>query len=93
MIFANVSFPACVPEIFGGIRTAFASAWGLAAIAELLGALRGVGRALIAFWGVFDVAAMMASILWLGIIATVLDALIVALRRYATRWSSARGEA
>ena len=92
MIFTDIVFPACVPELFGGIRTAFASAWGLAAIAELLGALRGVGRALIAFWGVFDVAAMMAAILWLGIIATVLDGLIVALRRYVTRWSLVRGD-
>lgn len=87
-----VSLPACVPELFGGLRTAFGSAWGLAAIAELLGALRGIGRVIIASWGVFDVTIMMAGILWLGIIAMLLDAGIVALRNYVTRWSDNRSE-
>lgn len=85
--FWRVSLPAAVPELFGGIRTAFGAAWGLAAIAELLGALRGIGRVIIASWGVYDVTIMMAGILWLGIIAMILDALIVAARAYLTRWA------
>jgi ABC-type nitrate/sulfonate/bicarbonate transport system permease component len=90
--FWQVSLPACVPELFGGLRTAFGSAWGLAAIAELLGALRGIGRVIIASWGVFDITIMMAGILWLGIIAMLLDAGIIALRNYVTRWSDSKGE-
>jgi len=85
--FRQVSLPACIPELFGGIRTAFGSAWGLAAIAELLGALRGIGRVIIASWGVFDITIMMAGILWLGVIAMLMDAGIVAIRGYVTRWS------
>jgi taurine transport system permease protein len=81
-----------VPELFGGFRTAFGSAWGLAAIAELLGALRGIGRVIIASWGVFDITIMMAGILWLGIIAMIIDAGIVALRGYVTRWSDTQSE-
>lgn len=90
--FWQVSLPACVPELFGGVRNAFGTAWGLAAIAELLGALRGIGRVIIASWGVFDVTIMMAGILWLGIIAMGLDAGIVAFQRYMTRWAAVKGE-
>lgn len=85
--FWRVSLPACVPELFGGLRTAFGAAWGLAAIAELLGALRGIGRVIITSWGVYDVTIMMAGILWIGVIAMVLDAAIVALRSAMTRWA------
>lgn len=90
--FWQVSLPACIPELFGGLRTAFGSAWGLAAIAELLGALRGIGRVIIASWGVFDITIMMAGILWLGIIAMIIDAGILAIRGYVTRWSDTKSE-
>ena len=52
----NVSFPAAVPQIFGGIRIALAAAWGLAAITELLGSVEGIGRVIIATWGMYDLA-------------------------------------
>ena len=35
--------PATVPELIGGFRIALAGAWGLEAIAELLGAQHGIG--------------------------------------------------
>jgi ABC-type nitrate/sulfonate/bicarbonate transport system permease component len=91
-VFRRVTVPATVPELFGGLRTAFASAWGLAAIAELMGALYGVGRVIIATWGVYDVTAMLAGILWLGIIAMALDALLVLGRGWVLRWSDAKGD-
>jgi ABC-type nitrate/sulfonate/bicarbonate transport system permease component len=85
--------PAVMPELFGGLRTALGAGWGLAAIAELLGALHGVGRVIIATWAVYDVAAMMAGILMLAIIAMVVDALVVLLRRWVTRWADIKGNA
>lgn len=90
--FWQVALPACIPELFGGLRTAFGSAWGLAAIAELLSALKGIGRVIIASWGVFDITIMMAGILWLGIIAMLLDAGIVVLRNHLVRWADTKSE-
>lgn len=86
-VFTKVCFPAAIPEIFGGIRTAFATAWGLAAIAELLGTKWGVGRLIITLWTVYDATSMIAIVLMLGLIAMALDALIVLLRIWMTRWA------
>jgi ABC-type nitrate/sulfonate/bicarbonate transport system permease component len=88
-----VVLPGVLPELFGGFRTALGAAWGLATIAELLGALHGVGRVIIATWAVYDIAAMMAAILMLALIATVLDSTVMALRRWVTRWADSRGDA
>jgi ABC-type nitrate/sulfonate/bicarbonate transport system permease component len=89
LVFAAVVLPGVTPELFGGLRTALGAAWGLAAIAELLGALHGIGRVIIATWGVYDIAAMMAGILMIAVIAAVLDAGVVLLRQWMTRWAEA----
>jgi ABC-type nitrate/sulfonate/bicarbonate transport system permease component len=88
LAFRQVIVPAMLPEAFGGIRVAFASAWGLAAVSELLGARFGVGRVIVTLATVYDVAGMMALILLLSLLAIVIDALIVLLRAYLTRWSA-----
>jgi ABC-type nitrate/sulfonate/bicarbonate transport system permease component len=90
-IFRKVVMPAALPEIFGGIRVAFASAWGLACIAELLGARFGVGRVIVSLSAVNDVESMVAIIVLVGLLAVVLDGLIVALRAYVTRWAATTG--
>ena len=90
-IFRKVVLPAALPEIFGGIRIAFASAWGLACIAELLGARFGVGRVIVSLSAVNDVAGIVALIILVGLVAVVIDGLIVALRAYVTRWAATAG--
>jgi ABC-type nitrate/sulfonate/bicarbonate transport system permease component len=87
--FAQVSLPAALPEIFGGIRTALSAAWGISAIAELLGAEYGVGRVIISLWGVYDNTGMLALLLLLGLIAVIVDMMLLGLREYLTRWSDA----
>jgi ABC-type nitrate/sulfonate/bicarbonate transport system permease component len=89
LIFRSVMLPAVVPEVFGGLRIAFAAAWGLEAISELLGAQAGAGRAIYALSAVFDLTGVMAIILLLGIMALVFDVLLLRLRQYLTRWSEA----
>jgi ABC-type nitrate/sulfonate/bicarbonate transport system permease component len=86
--FARVVLPAIVPELFGGIRVAFGASWGLAAIAELLGAEFGVGRVIVSLAAVYDVTGMMAVVLLLGVIALLLDGLIVLLKAGLTRWAA-----
>jgi len=86
--FRKVIVPAALPEAFGGLRVAFSAAWGLAAIAELLGAQFGVGRAIVSLAAVYDVTGILALILLVGLCALVLDGLLVLLRAYLTRWSA-----
>lgn len=86
--FRKVILPAMMPEVFGGIRVAFASAWGLACIAELLGARFGVGRVIVSLSAVNDVVSITALIVLVGLLAVVIDGLIVALRAYVTRWAA-----
>ncbi|WP_445505152.1 ABC transporter permease [Microvirga sp. G4-2] len=84
--FFFVMLPASLPEIFGGIRVALGSAWGLAAITELLGSQSGIGRVIISAWGVSDIALMLAGLLWLCGIALGVDAILMGVRRYVLRW-------
>ncbi|MEQ8967512.1 MAG: ABC transporter permease subunit [Azospirillaceae bacterium] len=88
LVFHRVSLPAALPEMFGGIRIAFAASWGLTAIAELLGAQSGAGRAILSLSAVYDVTGMMAVILLLGIVALIMDGLIVMAKAWLTRWSA-----
>ena len=87
VIFTRVILPGTVPEIFGGLRVAFAAAWGLAAIAELLGSRYGVGYAVLTFESVYDISNIVAIIIYLGVLALIMDWLIVRVRTLATRWA------
>ena len=90
--FLSVRLPGALPEIFGGLRIAFAAAWGLAAVTEMLGGQFGSGRALVALRSVYDLTGIMAVVLLLAIFAIVLDSFIVAARLYVLRWArAARG--
>lgn len=86
MTFTRVIMPAAVPELFGGLRIALGAGWGLAAITELLGSDRGIGRIIISTWMVQDPTTMLAGLILLSFIAVLADALLMALRRRTTRW-------
>ena len=83
----DVLIPGTVPQILGGIRIALAGAWGLEAIAELLGSRYGVGYAILTFESVYDLASIMTIILLLGLIALIMDWLIGRARAWLTRWA------
>lgn len=91
MIYRRVSLPGCVPELFGGFRTALSAAWGLTAITELLGTDRGLGRVILTTWGVEDMTSMMGGLFLLSLVAILADALLMELRRRATRWTANLG--
>lgn len=89
LIFRRIHLPGGVPEMTGGFRIALAGAWGLAGIAELLGAQQGAGF-LIKFYGsAFVVDGMLAVIVLLGLIALVVDRIVVEATGYLTSWSEA----
>ncbi len=89
--FFSVRLPGAMPEIFGGLRIAFSAAWGLAAVTEMLGGQYGSGRVIVALRSVYDLTAIMAVVLLLGVFAILLDAAILMLRAYVLRWAVAPG--
>lgn len=90
-LFRRIMVPAALPEVVGGIRIALAAAWGLAAIAELLGAQFGVGRVIVSLTAVYDVESIMALVLLLSGFAVLMDLLVLAGRAWATRWMPREG--
>ncbi len=79
-----------LPEVFGGIRIALAGAWGLEAIAELLGSTAGIGKVIQALASATDVPTIMAAVLALAAVAVGFDALVAGVFGIITRWRPAR---
>ena len=75
-----------LPEVFGGMRIALAGAWGLEAVAELLGAPAGIGKVIQALASATDVPTIMASIISLACVAVLFDAVVASLFGVITRW-------
>lgn len=85
-IFRWIYLPASIPEFLGGFRIALAGAWGLAAIAELLGAQQGAGFLIKFFASAFRLDAMVAVVVLIGAVAIIFDAVVVLVGKYLTRW-------
>jgi ABC-type nitrate/sulfonate/bicarbonate transport system permease component len=78
-----------VPQILGGVRIALAGAWGLEAIAELLGSQHGIGKIVQVLAGSTDILGIFAALLVLGVVAVVFDALAALLFAHLAGWSVA----
>ncbi len=92
-IFRWVYLPGTVPEIAGGFRIALAGAWGLGVLVEVLGIQIGGGH-LIDIWrfalGLIEApSALVALIMFFGVLAVVVDGILVVIIRFITRWSEA----
>lgn len=83
----DVLVPGTVPEILGGIRIALAGAWGLEAIAELLGLPNGIGKIIQVLSQQTDAEGIMAALVFLGAVAVLFDGLTANAFRWLTRWS------
>src|SRR5258708_31750043 len=85
----DILVPGTVPAILGGIRIALAGAWGLEAIAELLGAQYGIGKIVQVLAGATDVEGIFAALIVLGVVAVVFDALAGLAVSQIAAWSVA----
>ncbi len=85
----DILVPAAVPEMLGGFRIALAGAWGLEAVAELLGSQSGMGKVLEVLAGATDAQGILATLLALGAAAMIADALAAALIARFAAWSAA----
>ena len=83
----TVLLPGVVPETLAGLRIALAFAWGLETYAETLGAPSGSGQGLVILANIDNVAGILSSILLIGIVALLADALLLLGSRAVTRWS------
>jgi NitT/TauT family transport system permease protein len=86
----KIVLPSCIPAIIIGIRTAIGLGVMVVVAAEMLGAESGVGYRLMQARSQFDTAALMASIIGLGLLALLLDrafefAVETLLPRYSTK--------
>ncbi len=87
----TVVLPAMVPEVVGGIRVALAFSWGIEVVAELLGAQNGIGHDFVLLTTVLQVDEIMASIIWISLIAAIVDLIYVAGTGRMTRWVAREG--
>ena len=87
----DLLLPGTLPEILGGVRIALAGAWGLEAIAELLGAQRGIGKLIESITGASDVESLFAALILLGITAVLFDVVVAFGFARLTRWRGGRG--
>jgi ABC-type nitrate/sulfonate/bicarbonate transport system permease component len=85
--FRTVVLPAIVPELVGGIRVAFAAAWGLEIVVELLGSPAGIGTLFAYLVPLLRADLIIALIVWVTLLAVALDqCVLVPLVRWSTRW-------
>ncbi len=85
----DVLIPGTMPQILGGVRIALAGAWGLEAIAELLGSQQGIGKIVQVLAGSIDMQGIFAALVLLGLVAIIFDALAALLFSYVAGWSVA----
>ena len=85
-IFIHVIFPACLPEIFVGLRTALGVAYTTLVAAEMVAAKSGIG------WMVLDASNYLRSdiifvgIIIMGITGILLDRLIQFIEKKVVPW-------
>ena len=85
-VFRTVTVPAVIPEIVGGLRVSIGVAWGLQVIAELVGSQYGVGIAILMMVPRMMTAEIIATVLWVALIAFIFDVLFLAIVNRLTSW-------
>ncbi|MDT7729617.1 MAG: hypothetical protein QOI21_6193 [Actinomycetota bacterium] len=85
-----VVLPAAMPKIFAGLRLSLAVSLILMVVSELVGALNGIGFALLFAQRQYEIVAMWAWIVLLGILGYGFNALLLAVERRVLAWQPAR---
>jgi ABC-type nitrate/sulfonate/bicarbonate transport system permease component len=82
----TIVVPAFIPELVGGARVALGFAWGVEVVAELLGSESGIGHDFVLLSVTLQVDEIIAGIIWISLIAAVVDRLYLLSTAYFTRW-------
>ena len=82
----KVIIPSLLPAMSGPIRVACGWSWGLVIVAELLGAHSGIGRILNAFIALLATDLVVVGILWVLLLALVMEFIVDRCFKYLLRW-------
>jgi ABC-type nitrate/sulfonate/bicarbonate transport system permease component len=85
-IYWTVVLPGIVPELVGGLRVVIATTWGIDVVAELMGAEFGVGRVFGVLGPMLAATTIVATILWVTLVAVATDVVFMVVARRLTRW-------
>jgi ABC-type nitrate/sulfonate/bicarbonate transport system permease component len=86
-VFYTVALPSAIPYIFAGLRVALAVSWATLVAAELIAAQAGLGYLLQEGSQFFQTDLVMVVIVFIGILATLMDQCLRIVQRRVTRWS------
>lgn len=82
----GVVLPAAGPKIFAGLRISLAHALILMVVSEMIGATNGIGYQLVYAQRQFDFPGLWASMVLLGVLGYLLNALLLGVQQRALRW-------
>ena len=85
-IFRDVLIHACMPEILSSARVSIAFSWGLVVVAELVGGRYGIGRVISFMEPLLLINQLIAVIIWVALVAILLDILLMKLSKILLRW-------
>jgi ABC-type nitrate/sulfonate/bicarbonate transport system permease component len=85
-VYWTVILPAIVPELIGGIRVVIGVSWGIQIVTELMGAQQGMGQVFSMAIPMQALDLIIASILWITLLAAATDLLFLVVARAFTRW-------
>ena len=91
LVVTHVVLPAALPAVFAGARLSLGVGWVAMVAGELVGADTGLGYRIEYFQEFFSMEGVMATIVVIGIIGYMLDALLRWLQSWALRWSPDHG--
>lgn len=85
----RVIIPAAGPKIFAGLRLSLSLALILMVFSELVGSTNGIGYQMIDAQTTFDLKAMWAAVVLLGVLGYVMNTLLLVAERVLLRWHRA----
>lgn len=89
-LFFTVALPSAIPYMFAGLRISLGVSWATLVAAELIAAQTGLGFLLQEGSQFFRTDLVMAVIVFIGILATIMDFLLRLVQIRLTRWSEAK---
>lgn len=85
-VYRTIIFPAIIPEIIGAIRVGIIWAWGYQVIIEMMGAYKGIGKVFLLTKVLNALDLIVIGVVWVIILAGIMDAILFLFLRYITRW-------
>lgn len=82
----DVAFPATIPAILAGIRTALSSGWMCVVAAEMIAAKQGVGFLIVRGQEIGDTAMIVVCMLAIGIVSALMSQILIKLEGVLCPW-------